>query len=186
VTAFDPTGAPRDAVDAGLPVERVADLIEASGRAIVAELRAAGDVATWSPAAGEWTATEVAGHLIEADLRGFAGRIRRILEEDGIAERGWDQLSVARERGDARRSGAELADEFQALRAESVGLVRSLRSTDLGRGAMHEAVGRVTIRDLLQEWVFHDRNHLRQLLANVQARVWPAMGNTRRFTNPED
>jgi len=32
--------------------------------------------------------------------------------------------------------------------------------------------------------VFHDRNHVRQLLANAQARVWRAMGGTRRFTAP--
>jgi hypothetical protein len=33
----------------------------------------------------------------------------------------------------------------------------------------------------MHEWVHHDRNHLKQLLANVQARVWPEMGNARRF-----
>lgn len=38
------------------------------------------------------------------------------------------------------------------------------------------------VRDLLQEWVHHDRNHVRQALANVQAYVWPAMGNTQRFS----
>jgi hypothetical protein len=127
----------------------------------------------------------VAGHLIEADRRGFAGRIRRILETDGIAESGWDQVAVARERGDARRPGSELADELEAVRAESVALVRSLRPGDLGRSAVHAVAGPVTVRELLQEWVFHDRNHLRQLLANVQATVWPVMGNTRRFTDPD-
>jgi len=44
---------------------------------------------------------------------------------------------------------------------------------------------RVTIGELLQEWVFHDRNHLRQVLLSAQARVWPAMGNTRRFTRSD-
>jgi hypothetical protein len=185
MSAFDPTLAPRDPTDSGLGIDQVADLLESSGRTIVSELRAAADIATWQPADGEWTATEVVGHLIEADRRGFAGRIRRILETDGVAESGWDQRAVAIERGDARRSGAELADEFQAVRADSVALVRSLRPSDLGRTAVHAAAGPVAIRDLLQEWVFHDRNHLRQLLANVQARVWPAMGNTRRFTDPE-
>jgi hypothetical protein len=43
----------------------------------------------------------------------------------------------------------------------------------------------VTVRDLLHEWVFHDRNHLRQILANGQARAWPAMGNARRFSHPD-
>ena len=30
----------------------------------------------WHPAEGEWCAKEVLGHLIEAERRGFAGRIR--------------------------------------------------------------------------------------------------------------
>jgi hypothetical protein len=50
---------------------------------------------------------------------------------------------------------------------------------------MHAVVGRVTVRNLLHEWVFHDRNHIRQLLANSQARAWPAMGNARRFSHPD-
>jgi hypothetical protein len=33
------------------------------------------------------------------------------------------------------------------------------------------------------EWVHHDRNHLRQILANVQAFAWPHMGNARRFSS---
>jgi len=28
----------------------------------------------------------------------------------------------------------------------------------------------------------HDRNHVRQALANVQAYVWPAMGNAQKFS----
>jgi hypothetical protein len=38
------------------------------------------------------------------------------------------------------------------------------------------------VSDLLHEWVHHDRNHFRQLLANVQAAAWPHMGNARRFS----
>ena len=34
----------------------------------------------------EWSADECVGHIIEADRRGRAGRIRRILAEDNIAE----------------------------------------------------------------------------------------------------
>jgi hypothetical protein len=186
VTApFDPTTAARDPEDPGLTIDQAAALIEASGRAIALELRAAGDdLARRPPAAGEWTATEVAGHVIEADRRGFAGRIRRILEHDGIAEQGWDQRAVAADRRDAQGSASELATELEQVRSDSVALVRSLRAEDLGRTAVHAVAGRVTIRELLQEWVFHDRNHLRQMLANTQARAWPAMGNTRRFTDP--
>src|SRR2546425_1017037 len=50
------------------------------------------------------------------------------------------------------------------------------------RGGLHPQVGRLTVDELLHELVHHDGNHLRQALGNVQAYVWPHMGNARRFT----
>ena len=82
------------------------------------------------------------------------------------------------------RPVAAVIEEFATGRDEGIALVTALRPSDLDRHAVHAAVGRVTVRELLQEWVFHDRNHIRQLLANAQARAWPRMGNTQRFTRP--
>ena len=79
-------------------------------------------------------------------------------------------------------TGAELAAEFDALRAEGVALVRGLRPADLERFGQHPEVGRLRVDELLGEWVHHDRNHVRQLLAVTQARVWGQMGNARRFS----
>ena len=45
-------------------------------------LVALGDEAGWRPEPGEWSANECVGHLIEAERRGFAGRIRAILAAD--------------------------------------------------------------------------------------------------------
>jgi hypothetical protein len=141
-------------------------------------------VAQWRPAPREWSANECVGHLIEADRRGFAGRIRRILAEDGVAEVGWDQLAVAAARRDWERPAADIVEEFRRGRDEGIAVVEGLAPEDLDSYAVHNVVGRVTVRELLQEWVFHDRNHIRQLLANAQARAWPVMGNTQRFTRP--
>jgi len=38
------------------------------------------------------------------------------------------------------------------------------------------------VEDLLQEWVHHDRNHIKQILSNVQAWAWPHMGNSQKFS----
>jgi hypothetical protein len=183
---FDPADVnPVDGL-APLPIEQVAALLAASAIHIGAELDALGDEgARWRPAPGEWSANEALGHIIEADRRGFAGRIRRILETDGVEEIGWDQIAVAAERRDQERTVASIVDEFSTGRTAGIELVRSLRDEDLERHAIHDAVGRVTVRNLLHEWVFHDRNHIRQILANGQARAWPAMGNARRFSHPD-
>lgn len=54
------------------------------------------------------------------------------------------------------RDGKALLDELLRRRAESETLVAALGP--------------------------NDRNHLRQILANVQSYAWPHMGNARRFT----
>jgi hypothetical protein len=149
---------------------------------MVAELKALPDeVAAWHPADGEWCVKECLGHLMEAERRGFNGRIRTILSSSDPALPGWDQEAVQRSRGDCARHGADLISEFQALRADSIALVSGLDAAQLARGGTHEKVGHVSVQDLLQEWVHHDRNHFRQAQANIQAYVYPSMGNCQKF-----
>jgi hypothetical protein len=161
----------------------VGRLLESGVAVIRAELAALpDDVLAWHPAPGEWCAKEVLGHLIESEGRGFAGRIRIILASDTPALETWDQNEVARARRDCERDATALLDEFAKLRRESVAFVAGLSATDLGRGGRHPKVGLLRVGDLLHEWVHHDRNHLRQMLSNVQALAWPHMGNARRFS----
>jgi hypothetical protein len=184
--AFDPADVePMEGLEP-FTTGQVAALLRASAAHITAELRALGDAwAQWRPAPGEWSANEALGHIIEADRRGFGGRIRRILAVDGVEEHGWDQLAVAAERRDHEKTVETILAEFTTGRTAGLDLVESLGEADLDRFANHDRVGRVTVRNLLHEWVFHDRNHVRQILANGQARAWPAMGNARRFSHPE-
>jgi DinB family protein len=169
-----------------IPLDRIADLLAASSATVVAELLALGDDAGWRPEPGEWSANECVGHLIEAERRGFAGRIRHILSvaasRPPVHLDGWDPPAVAEARRDDLRSGSELAAEFEALRTESLALVRGLRTTDLERAGDHPEVGMLRVDELLGEWVHHDRNHVRQMLAVTQSRVWDQMGNARRFS----
>jgi hypothetical protein len=169
-----------------LPPAVVADLLEASATVVVAELAALGAESGWRPVPGEWSANECVGHLIEAERRGFAGRIRAILAADRLdipADlEAWDPPAVAEARRDHLRPGAELAAEFADLRRDGVALARSLRAEDLSRVGLHPDVGELRVDELLGEWVHHDRNHVRQMLAVTQERVWGQMGNARRFS----
>jgi hypothetical protein len=161
----------------------VARMIESAAAAIRAEFTAhPDDVLAWHPAPGEWCAKEVLGHLIESERRGFAGRIRLILASAEPALEGWHQVEIARARRDCERPAADLIAELDALRRGSIALVARLSDPDLKRGGRHPGVGHLRVGDLLHEWVHHDRNHLRQMLANVQAAAWGHMGNARRFT----
>ena len=166
-----------------LAPSEVARLLESAAAAIRAEVGALGDdVLAWHPAPGEWCAKEVLGHLIESERRGFAGRIRLIMSGDEPGLEAWDQAAIARARRDCERPAAALIAELDGFRRDSVALVAGLRAADLERAGKHPTVGHLRVGDLLHEWVHHDRNHLRQLLANVQAAAWPHMGNARRFS----
>ncbi len=160
-----------------------AEFLETSGRAFTNLLTSLPrDAATWRPAPDEWCVNECAGHIIESEKRAFAGRIRIILGADEPALETWDQPGVARARHDCEREPKELGAELDAVRRESVSMLRSLEKDALGRGGVHPRVGRLTVDALIHQWVHHDSNHLRQAYANVQAYVWPKMGAAQRFS----
>jgi hypothetical protein len=164
----------------------VAALLAASGGALTSEVQALPPaLLTWQPGPDEWCALQVIGHLIETEKRGFAGRIRTILAEPGARLSGWDPDAVAHQRRDAERDPNDLLAEFRRGRADSVAMVETLTAADLEKGGDHPEVGFLRVSDLLQEWVHHDRNHVRQLFAIVQDYAFPTMGNARRFSRPD-
>ena len=169
-----------------LKPQAVAALLHSAGAVIHAELSALpAPVLGFHPAPGEWCAKEVLGHLIECERRGFSGRIHIVLKSDHSPElEGWDQDAVAQARKDCDREWSALYHEFSRLRSASVAQVAGLSAADLARRAQHPKVGVLTVADVLHEWVYHDRNHIRQMLANVQAFAWPHMGNAQRFSAP--
>ena len=170
-------------MSAPLTPGEIAPLLDAAMSTLRAELGALPDrVLSAHPAPGEWCAKEIVGHLIEAEHRGFAGRIRTILVGANPTLEGWDPDEVARARRDCARPIATLLAELAEIRPQSAALVRGLGADELARRGLHPKVGPLTVSDILQEWVHHDRNHIKQALAGVQAYVWPAMGNTRKFS----
>jgi DinB superfamily len=169
-----------------LSIDQVAALLRATAETLRAEAEAIGSEGLrWHPAPGEWCINEVLGHLIEAERRGFAGRVQQIVADPGCKLETWDQAKVARERLDCEVDGLELMREFVALREESLSVLAGLTPAQLQLSGRHPEVGELRIGELLQEWVHHDRNHVKQTLSNVQAYVWPHMGSTQRFSEME-
>ncbi|HEX9369714.1 MAG TPA: DinB family protein [Roseiflexaceae bacterium] len=169
-----------------LSPQDAAGLLRATLEAVKAEVGALSQAQLrWRPAPDAWCVNEVLGHLIEAERRGFAGRIRLILAQSGPLFETWDQPAVAQARGDCARDGYELLREFEQVRQDSLDLVAQLTHDQLDRSGRHPTVGMLRVRDLLHEWIFHDRAHVKQILDNVGALMWPHMGNSRRFSQPE-
>ena len=172
-----------DPVPPPLNIPEIATMLRAFPAALLAEVGVLPEpVLVWRPRPDEWCVKEVIGHLIEAEERGFVSRVRTLLVAADPLFASWDPPTIARLRRDDERPAGELLNAFLEARLASAVLVESVTEADLARGGTHPVVGRLTIGDLLGEWVHHDREHLRQIMANVQGYVWHQMGGARRFT----
>ena len=73
----------------------VASLLRGAAAAFAAEVHALPEeVRRWHPADGEWCVKDVLGHIIEAERRGFAGRIRIILANARPKLESWDPAEI--------------------------------------------------------------------------------------------
>src|SRR5467141_4783125 len=119
-----------------LTTDQVAGYLEATCALIESELEALGEDSAWQFDPKEWCANQVVGHLVEAEKRGFAGRIREILAGKEKTS-SWDQAAIAKERNDCARMGPSLWMEFMGVRNDSIKLVRSLKPGDLEKSIAH-------------------------------------------------
>ncbi|HEV8472933.1 MAG TPA: DinB family protein [Methylomirabilota bacterium] len=114
------------------------------------------------PAPGEWSATEVLGHLLDAEVT-IAFRMRKVAAEPGSAIAAWDQErwteTLQHRRGDARGMLAA----FAALRAANVEQARRLSPAQRRQAGRHPEYGRMRISQMLEHWAEHDLNHIEQI-----------------------
>lgn len=175
------TVAPPDVALTPGQIARTARALPDMLAALTASLPA--ELARWRPEGEPWSLHDIIGHLIEADRYGIEDRIRRILAGTDAppAIPFWDQEAAATARSDSERTLDSLLDELRSTRASLCTLVERLTPADLLRTGAHATAGPISAGDLVQEWLYHDQDHLRQALSLLQAKVWPFMGATQRF-----
>jgi len=115
-----------------------------------------GELLTRIPIEGEWSAVECLQHLIDTERWVFPSRVRAFLAgEDFPAFDPVSQGTVGKD----HKASAELIAEFIQLRNESLLLLQKLTSRDLSRTSVHQELGKVTLGEMLNEWVAHDLVH---------------------------
>lgn len=113
-----------------------------------------------------WTARDVIGHLISAELEDWVPRAERIVD-DGVG-RPFDPFDrFAHVERDREASLDELLAQFTSLRAESIARIGELvrDDADLERIGRHPELGEVTMRQLIATWTVHDLDHVAQIYA---------------------
>ena len=111
-----------------------------------------------------WSPYDVVGHLIHGERTDWIPRAKIILEEgEGRAFEPFDRF--AQERESRGKSLAQLLDEFEALRAENLEVLRGLDlgPEELALKGRHPDLGTVTLGQLLATWTAHDLGHIAQI-----------------------
>lgn len=172
--------------DYSLNLVQIASLLQATPQTLRNELSVLDPgVLHWRPTPEEWCINECIGHIIETDKNGFAGRIQTILAEDQPQLVAWDIGGTVAQRRDCERDGFELLDELEAQRQENTQFITQLTPEQLVRSGIHPNVGELQVIDLIFEWIHHDRNHVKQIMTNIQDYIWPDLGNAQRFFEPD-
>jgi hypothetical protein len=110
-------------------------------------------------APGKWTLKEVIGHITDAE-RVFSYRVLRIGRGDQTPLPGFDENAWAPQSGARNRTLADLVDEFRAVRASTLALLRHLPAEAVTRRGT--ASGKeISVRALAWITAGHERHHLK-------------------------
>lgn len=126
---------------------------------------------------GGWTARDVVGHLISAELDDWIPRAEIILR-DGTA-RPFDPFDrFAHVERDAGVVLSALVERFAELRAAGLARLGELvtAEADLERRGRHPDLGEVTLAQLLATWAVHDLDHVAQIYSSLAAARDAAVG----------
>lgn len=135
--------------------------------ALVAQLCEGLDEQDWQRplAAGEWSAFQVVGHLLDVDVvYGFRWRLALTADDPtypGYDEKRWSELP--------RPPVPDLLAAFRALRTANVALLADLDEAAWRREAIHAEQGREDLRRMLDKVAGHDLAHGNQLARTIAA-----------------
>jgi hypothetical protein len=136
------------------------------------------DFVHWTPPSWEgvpsepFTALEQICHVRDIEIEGYQVRIRRTMVENEPFLPSIDSEAVAKQRNYGAADATEVFGQFRAARATTLQLLRSVDAVLLGRRAVFEGYGPVSLRGLVHYLCSHDQQHLaglQWLLGKVDA-----------------
>ena len=129
-----------------------------------------------------WSALDIVGHLIHCERTDWMPRAKWLLQH-GETEPfpPFDRWGHIREC--AGKALPQLLDEFSAIRAENLAVLRAmnLRAEELSVRGRHPALGSVTLSELLAAWAAHDLNHLHQVSRVMAHQYREAVGPFKQY-----
>ena len=111
------------------------------------------------PVAGTWSLHQIAIHMMESDLIG-TDRMKRIAAMDKPLLIGYDESAFA------KLPGVELVETMAACRLFdqnrqlTATILRALPDESFDRWGVHNEIGRVTLREMVEKYIHHLEGHL--------------------------
>ena len=134
----------------------------------------------WQPAPERFSITMVLAHLADVEVHTVMNRIRAVAAEKDPVLPAYDQEALFRA-GKVFRASEEM-ERFAGRRAETIAYLRTLPSKAMQRIGRHEELGEVRLEEILNECMFHDLGHLRQIAELYRARVfYPKIGGFQKY-----
>jgi hypothetical protein len=116
------------------------------------------------PAAGEWSAIEVVGHMIDK-MWIWTGRVERLMAEERPALPAYDQDALVREHDYLHADPEVLFEQLRQACERFASLIERIPTSALEREGVHEEVGPLTIRQCIVVPLESSPEHLKQLRA---------------------
>jgi DinB superfamily len=116
------------------------------------------------PAAGEWSAVEVVGHMIDK-MQIWASRVERLKVEERPALPGYDQDALVRSHDYLHADPDVLFEQLRQACERFATLVERIPISSLQREGVHEEVGPMTLRRCIEVPLESAPEHLEQLRA---------------------
>ena len=133
-------------------------------------VRGAGSHLRTRPAPGTWSALEVLGHMLDAEIVSSA-RYRFIVAHDEPTLIGYDQDLWVQGLNHNDDDPSALIDQFEAIRLANVAMWRRASPSERGRVGIHEERGSESYDLMFRLIGGHDRIHLTQAHEALQASV---------------
>ncbi len=115
-----------------------------------------------TPQRGEWSAAEVAAHMADAELV-YSVRVRMVLTDDNPTLVGYDEQAWASRLHMCDADTAGSVERFRLLRDANLRLYETLEDAEWSRVGTHVERGEMSITDIVELMISHDRTHLDQI-----------------------
>ena len=133
--------------------------LKTSQRQLTALLNSVADNQDWQPSPDAWSFRYHAAHLATVEKEAYWDRITRIAAAENQHFESYFNTGMDFSQNELRNS----LSEWAATRRKVIHFVRSLPKVKITLTGTHDCFGTITVFDVVQEMLDHDREHLGEL-----------------------